>query len=146
MTDFIVGVAVENTGYSFDKIFDYGADASFADSLCVGKRVLVPFGNGNRKRQGMIMYLRREQSDKLKSVISVLDEFPVMTGEMVALAVFMRNHYFCTYYDAVKAMLPAGINYSITTLYTAVKGVDCDGLSDSEAQVYNYVLSHKKSV
>ena len=146
MTDFIVGVAVENTAYSFDKIFDYSADSSLGDSLSIGKRVLVPFGSGNRKRQGMIMYLKRESREGLKPIISVLDELPVMTAEMVGLAVFMRNHYFCTYYDAVKAMLPAGINYSITTLYTAVKGMDSSDLSDSERQIYEYVLAQKKPV
>lgn len=146
MTDFIVGVAVENTAYSFDKIFDYRADSSFSESLSVGRRVLVPFGSGNRKRQGMIMSLRRGDGEGLKPIALVLDSFPVMTEEMVRLAYFMRNHYFCTYYDAVKAMLPAGINYNITTLYTAVKGSDTEPLSDSELSVYDYVLAQKKPV
>lgn len=146
MTDFIAGVAVENTAYSFDKIFDYGVPDSISKEISVGSRVLVPFGSGNRKRQGMVMYLKIESRNDLKSVISVLDSEPVLTEEMVRLAGFMHEHYFCTCYDAVKAMLPAGINYRITTLYSAVKGVDTSALSPDDEQIYNYVLAQKKPV
>ena len=146
MTDFIAGVAVENTAYSFDKIFDYGVPESISSEISVGSRVLVPFGSGNRKRQGMVMYLKSESRDDLKSVISVLDTEPVLTEEMVRLSCFMHEHYFCTYYDAVKAMLPAGINYRITTLYSAVKGVDTSALSPDDEQIYNYVSAQKKPV
>ena len=54
--NFIVGVAVENTTYSFDKIFDYSLPESLVTQAQKGKRALVPFGRGNRRRQGMIMY------------------------------------------------------------------------------------------
>ena len=97
MTKLIAGIAVENSAYSFDRIFDYDADA-FSDSIAVGKRVLVPFGNGNRKRQGMVMYLKSAETDGLKSVLSVLDREPVLPHELVKLVGFMKEHYFCTYY------------------------------------------------
>ncbi len=143
---FIVGVAVENTTYSFDKIFDYSVPESLVSSAHQGKRALVPFGRGNRRRQGMIMYVRQAEGDNLKPIISVLDPEPVMTGEMLRLAQFMKNRCFCTYYDAIKTMLPTGINYNITTLYSAVKGVDTEELSGDELQIYEYVLARKKPV
>ncbi len=146
MTDFIAGVAVENTAYSFDKIFDYSVPDSISSEISVGSRVVVPFGSGNRKRQGMVMYLKSEARDDLKPVVSVLDSEPVLTREMVRLCAFMHEHYFCTYYDAVRAMLPAGISYRITTLYSAVKGADTSGLSPDDEQIYNYVLAQKKPV
>ena len=144
--NFVVGVAVDNTTGSFDKIFDYSVPDNLADIAEPGRRVMVPFGRGNRYRQGMIMYKKQAQSDKLKLISSVLDKSPVITGEMIRLAGFMKRRYFCTYYDAVKTMLPAGINYSITTLYSAVKGVDTDELTESETQVYSYALAHSKPV
>ncbi|MEE3333788.1 MAG: primosomal protein N' [Ruminococcus sp.] len=144
--NFVVGVAVDNTTGSFDKIFDYSVPDNLADIAEPGRRIMVPFGRGNRYRQGMIMYKKQAQSDKLKLISSVLDKSPVITGEMIRLAGFMKRRYFCTYYDAVKTMLPAGINYSITTLYSAVKGVDTDELSESETQVYSYALAHSKPV
>lgn len=142
----VVGVAIENTTYSFDKIFDYSVPDELTSSVQRGRRVLVPFGSGNRKRQGMIMYRRESDTDGLKSVLSVLDKSPVLTPEMLRLAEFMKRRYFCTYYDAIRTMLPAGINYNITTLYQAVKGVDTEQLSDSELQTYNYVLARKNPV
>ncbi len=142
----VVGVAIENTTYSFDKIFDYSVPDELSKAAEKGRRVLVPFGSGNRKRQGMIMYRRESDTDGLKSVLSVLDKSPVLTPEMLRLAEFMKRRYFCTYYDAIRTMLPAGINYNITTLYQAVKGVDTEQLSDSELQTYNYVLARKNPV
>ncbi len=146
MTDFIAGIAVDNTAYSFDKIFDYSVDSDCADEIAVGKRVLVPFGNGNRKRQGMVMYLARGEAEGLKPVASVLDSKPVLTAEMVKLASFLKEHYFCTLYDGIKTMLPAGINYNITTLYTAVRGVDTEELGNDELAVYNFLSAQKKPV
>ncbi|MBR1731273.1 MAG: primosomal protein N', partial [Ruminococcus sp.] len=146
MTDFIAGIAVENTAYSFDKIFDYRVPGALSGEISVGKRVLIPFGNGNRKRQGVIFCTKQTETQKLKSVISVLDEQPVLTDEMLRLASFMKEHYFCTYYDAVKTMLPAGISYNITTTYTAVRGVDTEELELDLQGVYNYLLAQKKPV
>ncbi len=146
MTDYIACVAVENTTYSFDKIFDYAVDESLISDVAIGKRVMVPFGSGNRKRQALITELKNGDTSKLKSIFSVLDKEPVLTEEMVKLAVFMKDRYFCTYYDAVKTMLPAGINYNISTMYTAVKDKDTEGLGIDEQQIYNYLLTQKKPV
>ncbi|MCR5653563.1 MAG: primosomal protein N' [Ruminococcus sp.] len=146
MTDFIAGIAVENTASSFDRIFDYRVEKPLADEICVGKRVLVPFGSGNRKRQGMVFYTKQADGEKLKSVISVLDDRPVLTEEMLRLAQFMKEHYFCTLYDAVRTMLPAGISYNITTTYSAVKGLDTEELELDLQSVYNYLLAQKKPV
>ena len=146
MTDCIACVAVENTTYSFDKIFDYAVDESMISDVAIGKRVMVPFGSGNRKRQALVTELKNGDTSKLKSIISVLDKEPVLTEEMVKLAVFMKDRYFCTYYDAVKTMLPAGINYNISTMYTAVKDKDTEGLGIDEQQIYNYLLTQRKPV
>jgi primosomal protein N' (replication factor Y) len=146
MTDFIASVAVENTTYSFDKLFDYSIGENLLPEVKVGKRVMVPFGSGNRKRQAMVMSVKNGNCEKLKSIISVLDKESVLTEEMVKLVCFMKERYFCTYYDAVKTMLPAGINYNITTLYCAVKDADTEALSLDELGVYNHLLSVKKPV
>lgn len=144
MTDFIAGIAIDNTTYSFDKLFDYSVPELLINEVVPGKRVLVPFGRGNKLRQGMVMYVKSGDADKLKSVSSVLDETPVLTQEMLKLVVFIKDRYFCTYYDAVRVMLPAGINYNITTVYSAVKDMDSESLSADEKQIYEYLLAKKK--
>ena len=85
---------------------------------------MIPFGRGNKKRQGIVMNLKNSETENttnLKEIHSLLDKEPVLNDEMLKMAQFMKSHCFCTYYDAVKAMLPAGINYKITTEYTVQK-------------------------
>ncbi len=144
MNKLIAGVAVEKTVYHFDKIFDYLVSAD--TSVEVGCRVLVPFGRGDKKRQGMVMSLREvdlsEDIASLKDISQVLDAQPVLTHEMIKMAYFMKSHCFCTYYDAIKTMLPAGINYKITTEYTVKKPLEFDlfELSDDKRRIVQFLL------
>lgn len=111
-----VGVAVENTAYYFDKEFTYLLPARV--QAVPGCRVLVPFGRGNRKRQGMILSLSEcEQPELLKPVAAVLDETPLLTAEQLLLVPWMKKRYFCSLFDAVKLLLPAGINFKISVRY-----------------------------
>lgn len=147
-SDFVAGVAVEKTTYTFDKIFEYAVPASICSRAKKGARVVVPFGRGNRKRQGIIFEIHNKSHDGLKSIISVLDDEPVLSEEMISTACFMKERYFCTYYDAVKTMLPAGINYKITTLYGAKHSSDFDEsvLDDEQRRIYNYLVTKRKAV
>ena len=147
--DFVVRVALENTAYSFDKDFDYAVPAGLEKNCAAGVRVIVPFGRGNRRRQGIITEVltdcEREESS-LKEIISVLDAEPVLSPELLATARFMKEHYFCTTYEAVKTMLPAGINYRVTTVY-GIKTTDLDArLSGDEQRLYDYLHSKRGAV
>ena len=139
--------AVENTTFSFDREFDYLVPDRLAADCAVGKRVLVPFGRGNRRRQGIVTELHCVEPDpKLKELISVLDCEPVLSQELLGIAKFMKERYFCTFYDAVKTMLPAGINYRLSTVYS-VRAEDGGSILDDEKQrIYNYIYSKRKPV
>lgn len=146
-SDLAARVAVENTVFSFDKAFDYKVPQLLSTACKSGVRVLVPFGRGNRKRQGIVMEMLTSETDNLKSIISVLDEEPVMSEEMLRTAEFMKEHYFCTLYDAVKTMLPAGINYRLTTVYGAKELADDVQIENAEKQrIYDYLFSKRKAV
>lgn len=111
-----VGVAVENTAFHFDKEFTYLLPTGMQAE--VGSRVMVPFGNGNRKRQGMVLSLQPcEQPELLKPVTAVLDKMPLLTAEQILLVRWLKERYFCSFFDAVKLLLPAGINFKISTQY-----------------------------
>ncbi len=142
----VAGVVVEKSAYSFDRVFDYTIPANMQDNIQIGCRVLVPFGRASKKRQGVVVSLHNNQSSKLKEISKLLDATPVVTQEMLETAKFMKEHYYCTYYDAVKAMLPAGINYKITILYSAVKTEETTPLNIYEKQVYDYLLKAKEPV
>lgn len=109
-------VAVENAIYHFDREFSYAVPENMP--VQPGCRVAVPFGRGNTKRQGIVLRVGEGEADGLKLVCELLDTEPVLNDEMLRMSAFIRNHCFCTYYDAVKAMLPAGINYRLSELYS----------------------------
>ena len=142
----VAGVVVEKSAYSFDRVFDYTIPDDMQDSIQIGCRVLVPFGRASKQRQGVVVTLHNNKNSKLKEINKLLDTTPVVTQEMLDTAKFMKEHYFCTYYDAVKAMLPAGINYKITTLYSAVKIEETAPLNIYEQQIYDYLLKAKEPV
>ena len=142
----VAGVVVEKSAYSFDRVFDYTIPDDMQDSIQIGCRVLVPFGRASKQRQGVVVSLHNNKNSKLKEINKLLDTTPVVTQEMLDTAKFMKEHYFCTYYDAVKAMLPAGINYKITTLYSAVKTEETAPLNIYEQQIYDYLLKAKEPV
>lgn len=138
-------VAVENVNCTFDKDYDYSIPQQLEGKALVGCRVAVPFGIGNRKRIGIITRLTDStQGKRIKSISAVLDEAPLLSNEMMSLARWISEQTFCTYYEAVKAMLPAGINHKIIRSFCAVPGVDesvIASLDSDEKQVYDYLLS-----
>ena len=105
----IAKIAVSAATYAIDKPYDYIAP----DEACPGQRVLVPFGNGNRTCEGMILSVRQEvPTAPLKAVREVLDTETVASEREIRLALWMRQRYFCTFYDAIHTILPAAVWYS----------------------------------
>ena len=121
----IVKVAVSAAPYSIDKPYDYLVPEPLLEAATPGVRVTVPFGRGNRTSEGMI--LARVQGEKvqgLKPLDSVLDSGPVLDGDGIALALWMRQRYFCTMFEAVKTILPAGLWYRLREVWHLAEGVD----------------------
>lgn len=106
----IARVAVSGIPYSVDKPYDYTVPQSLSDAVCAGLRVLVPFGRGNHTREGVILSVLKEQNrENLKEIEKLLDPEPLITPEQVKLALWMRERFFCTVYEAFRAMLPVGL-------------------------------------
>ena len=106
----IAKIAVSAATYWLDRPYDYKIPRELEAKALPGVRVYVPFSNGNRRTEGVILALAEESSyERLKSIQAVLDEEPILTPEQIKLAFFMRERFFCTVYDAVRAMLPAGL-------------------------------------
>jgi primosomal protein N' (replication factor Y) len=121
----IAKIAVSAATFPIDKPYDYIVPQSLENSVSAGMRAVVPFGRGNRVCEGMVLSVTDGIPEKkLKSVMSVLDQEPVMDEGGIRLALWMCSRYFCTFYDAVRAMLPAGLWYRMRTVYTLAEGVD----------------------
>lgn len=121
----IAKVAVSAATFSIDRPYDYLIPQPMLEKARPGVRVSVPFGRGNRSCEGVI--LARETGPKragVKPLLSVLDEEPVLDGWGVSLALWMRQRYFCTMYEAVKTILPAGLWYRLREIFTLTEGLD----------------------
>lgn len=116
----VAKVAVENTAYSFDMLFDYTVPGFLCEDVKAGKRVLVHFGNSKKKRVGIVFSVKNQvdTTKKLKPICSVIDDEPFLTREMLKTANFIKDNYFCTYFDACKLFLPLGLSMSVKTLYS----------------------------
>lgn len=116
-------VAVENSHISFDMLFSYEISEGLLGKVLPGMRVVVPFGRGNRKRIGLVFALTDEIPEKkCKSVFGIVDDEPVISGELLRLCEWLRDNTFCTYYDAFRAILPPGLGYSLKRQVTIKKG------------------------
>jgi len=113
----VARVAVSAAAYAFDKPYDYIVPVSLVGKACAGMRAMVPFGNGNKPCEAMILSVYEgERQEKWKYVFSLLDETSVLSEQGIRLAFWMRERYFCTVYEAVKTILPAGLWYRIRQL------------------------------
>ena len=106
----VAKIAVSAATYWIDRPYDYRIPEELAQKAVPGARVFVPFSKGNRRSEGVILALSDHSDyENLKNILAVLDEEPVLDAEQIQLALFMRDRFFCTVYDAVKAILPAGL-------------------------------------
>lgn len=148
MSELIARTAVEKTLYSFDKPFDYIVPLFLKDRVFVGSRVLVPFGSGNKKRQAIVTELFEQEipNPKLKAIASAPDDYPLLTKELTELSGTLSKRCFCTQFDAVKAMLPVGINYKISSVYSVAKTFSEVDLTAPQKELLDLMPSAGKTI
>ena len=118
-------IAVSASTYAIDRPYDYLIPGQLAEAVRPGMRAAVPFGRGNRVSDGIVLALgEREDGEKLKSILALLDEEPLLDEGAIQLALWMREQYFCTVYDAMRAMIPAGLWFSLKNCWRIAPGVD----------------------
>ena len=119
-----VGVAVSNATFHFDKLYTYAVMPDQQDTVRLGSMVLVPFGRGSRARMGVVLACDAEpESAKLKFLFDVAPASACLTPELLRLVHFLKERTFCTYYEAVKAVIPYGAKYKPTVAEDGVTPV-----------------------
>ena len=118
----IAQIAVSAAVFAIDKPYDYRIPEGM--TLVPGLRVRVPFGRANKPTEGVVLALAEGSEEKLKPVTETLDDAPVLSERELHLAAFLRERYFCTFYDAIKAILPAGVWFREKCRYTVAPGTD----------------------
>ena len=123
----VAKIALAHATYLIDKPYSYLIPQEFAQRLTVGMRVIVPFGRGNRKSEGIVLQVIDEKpSGRMKYISTLLDETAVLSKESLKLALWMRERYFCTVYDAARSMLPSGLYYRFKERFVLEQDVDVE--------------------
>ena len=117
----IAKIAVSAATFAIDKPYSYRVPEGM--ELVPGLRVTIPFGQGNRRCEGIVLTLEQGSADGLKTVEQVLDQEPILSETMLRLAAFMRERYFCTFYDAIRVMLPAGALSQVKDRYSLTENL-----------------------
>lgn len=127
-----VGVAVCAAAYSFDQLFSYVS----MQPISLGCRVVVPFGRSNTKRVGIVLSCEPQTATdlQLKTVLSVVDEHSLLSPEMLELVFWLKEMTFCTYYDAVRTILPAGMQVQLVETVSLAKALPEVPLTEAEQQ------------
>ena len=138
-------VIIEKTAYSFDKPYDYIVPENLIDVCRAGCRVVVPFGKGDTRRQGLVLSVNSCDTDQpLKSILAVADATPILNDEMLKLCEWLHETLFCTYFDAVNAVLPTGVSLKVVEFYKATD--ICVTLTDEEACLYEFIKGNTREI
>jgi primosomal protein N' (replication factor Y) len=109
----IAFVVLSDSSREYDKEYTYLVPESLIGEVFAGSRVIVPFGNSNRNKEGYVMGIQdideQELSYRLKNIKKVLDDIKWLDEWSINLSRWMRKRYICTYHDALKCMLPPGV-------------------------------------
>ena len=135
-----VGVAVSNATFHFDKLYTYAVMPDQQAAVRLGSMVLVPFGRGSRPRMGVVLACDAEpESAKLKYLFDVAPASACLTPELLRLVYFLKERTFCTYYEAVKAVIPYGAQYKPALAADGVTPVLQKQLTRHTENVYQLV-------
>lgn len=143
----VASVAVEKTSFSFDRLFDYFVPEHLTSVVEIGCLVSVPFGNSNKVRQAMVCNIVSEQehSDKnYKSILTVLSDGAVISKNMLNVVNFLHSTCFCTWYEAIRSVLPSGLFFKISE-YWNFKYNDGESYSVEETELLRKLRKFKNT-
>ena len=103
----IAQVIINSNVKNLNRIFDYNVPSEMQGTICVGDRVLVPFGNKKTYEEGFIVGLKENTQYKVKDIAKIQEGIK-LTVENIDLAKLMARRYFCNISDCIKLMLPPG--------------------------------------
>ena len=109
----VAEVIIQSNAKELNKTFDYNVPDSLENTIKIGSRVLVPFGNMKTLEDGFVIGLKQSSEYKLKDISSVQENY--IDENKIMIAEWMSNRYFCNIADCLKLMLPPGKRTKILT-------------------------------
>ncbi|HOV25343.1 MAG TPA: primosomal protein N' [Pseudobacteroides sp.] len=124
-------IILSDSSREYDKEYTYLVPEEYIGNVCPGSRVIVPFGNYNRNAEGFVMAIEDvadveelELPYRLKYIKKVLDDIKWLDQWSINLCRWMRERYICTYYDALKCMIPPGVGVKSIKTVTLKKNIE----------------------
>jgi primosomal protein N' (replication factor Y) len=148
----LAAVALSEATRSFDKLYHYKILPDGLKKAAPGMRVIVPFGRKNQLKSGWIIEVwEGEESKNLKQISQIVDETPLLSAEMIKLVKWIRTRYFCTWGDAIRLMIPAGISlkrqsWLVTESLADNKDKTEIELSPSQKSILEKILKSKNGI
>ena len=120
--------------------FTYRVSEALLPAVAVGKRVLVPFGR-NKFYSALVLrqHNRQPQGYETKEIISILDDYPLVTEPQLHFWQWISDYYLCTLGEVMSAGLPAAFKLASETkicIHPEFSG-EISALSEKELQVIN---------
>lgn len=140
----IVKVAIDTSVYTLDREYDYAVPPHLERAALPGARVVVPFGRANRLTQGLILAPSSDSGQPLKQLETVLDDPPLLDADLLELARLLKERCFCTLFDALRAMLPVGVRFSLEQVLAVDPAAPTEGLGEPELAVLEAVRRQKQ--
>ncbi|MGD9559390.1 MAG: primosomal protein N' [Oscillospiraceae bacterium] len=107
-------VAVADATIYYDKQYTYTVPTRLEGHIFVGSLVLVPFGRGKaRPRTGVVLQLEEEAAVRSgqKELLAAAPPSAALTDELLGLVRHLKERTFCTWFEAVRTVLPQGAQY-----------------------------------
>ncbi len=114
-----VEVVVDNTSSNTDKFYTYTVPEEYRKDIGIGKKVLVPFGIGNKLIEGIIVNISNKtgiEYKKIKPLKIVFNNDPILSENLIKLSFWMRDKYLAQYSDVLRTMMPSGTTNKVIEL------------------------------
>lgn len=147
-------IIIDITNENVDKIFHYAIPENIKEKIYLGMRVFVPFGKGNHIREGYIIgFTDNTDIDEkyIKNIYSLPDEYAIFNDNMIELAKFMSDKYYCSLSECLQCIMPkiikdktnkyANINYEMSGINEVIKNIL--GKNNSQSKVLKILLKNQ---
>lgn len=140
-----VQVILNNNSKSTDNIYTYGVPDELTDIVKAGKRVNVNFGKGNKVMDALIVSVIEccdYPNEKIKPVIEVIDNGPIIHKEMIKIISWIRDRYICKYSDAMRLMLPSETQSAYKKYVCLNDETEYNIKTQNQIKVVEYLKNH----
>ena len=143
-------IIINSDALEVDRLFTYKVPKELLYKINAGHRVKVPFGMGNKNIEGFVYTLITDEIEikyRVKNIIKLCDDEPILTHDNLKLIDFLRKKYLCRYIDAVRLMIPTGIMKGSTNKKKKVicinKKLDNnEKIKENYINLYNYIFNN----